>query len=99
MPATRRPPLALGAREWLRRVGVAEEGFPFREIVQVVGQRIGVSVVSKPLEAAPKLLSFLASFVSADNPSSSMHTEKRPGWKSIEMGLMEELNGDDYFKP
>ncbi len=76
---------------------VAEEGMPFREIAEVIGRRLRVPVVRKSPQEAGKQFSFLAPFVSADNPTSSRLTQERLGWSPTQIGLMADLNGAGYF--
>lgn len=77
--------------------GVAEEGIPFREIAGVIGQRLNVPVVSKTTAEAAKQFSFLAPFVSMDNPTSSKLTQERLGWTPTQPGLLADLDQADYF--
>lgn len=42
---------------------VAKEGIPFRDIAQVIGERLNVPVVGKPSILAKKLFGFLAPFI------------------------------------
>jgi nucleoside-diphosphate-sugar epimerase len=78
--------------------GVAEEGIPFREIAEVIGQHLKVPVVSKTAEQAAKQFTFLAEFVAKDNPTSSKLTQERLGWKPTHPGLLTDLDQADYFK-
>ena len=59
---------------------VAEEGIPFREIAGVIGRRLNVPVVSKSPKEAAGLYSWLAPFLTEDNPTSSQLTQERLGW-------------------
>lgn len=77
--------------------GVAEESIPFRDIAEVIGKRVNVPVVSKTPEEAPKQFSFLAPFVSADNPTSSKLTQERLGWSPTQLGLISDLDQPGYF--
>lgn len=73
--------------------GSAEEGIPFRDIADVIGQRVGVSTLNKPAAH----FGFLAPFVPADNPTSSKVTQAQLGWNPSQPTLMEDLRGSTYF--
>ncbi len=73
--------------------GVGEEGIPFREIAEVIGKRVGVPVASKPANH----FGFLAPFVPADNPATSIVTQHQLGWEPTHPTLMEDLASNIYF--
>jgi nucleoside-diphosphate-sugar epimerase len=76
--------------------GVAEEGVPFRDIAALIGKRLNMPVVSKSTVEAAKQFSFLAPFVSVDNPASSKVTQEQLGWWPTETGLFSDLT-ENYF--
>ena len=76
---------------------VAEQGIPFRQIAERIGQGIKVPVVSKLPGEAAKEFSFLAGFVTTDNPVSSALTQERTGWKPIQPELFTDLERSGYF--
>jgi nucleoside-diphosphate-sugar epimerase len=77
---------------------VAEEGVPVRTIAELIGQRLGVPVVSKSPEEAAKHFSWLATFLSVDNPTPSRFTEERLGWRPTQPGLIPDLDHARYFE-
>ncbi len=77
--------------------GVAEEGVPFRQMAELIGERVNVPVVSKTPEEAPKQFSFLSLFVAVDNPTSSQLTQERLGWRPTQPDLLADLAQSDYF--
>ena len=77
---------------------VAEEGIVFRSIAERIGQGLGLPVkVLTPKQAAGEL-SYLAGFVTADNPTSSVWTQVQLGWQPREAGLFEDMDGAGYFR-
>jgi nucleoside-diphosphate-sugar epimerase len=77
---------------------VAEDGFAFRAIAERIGEGTGLPVkVLTPKEAAGSL-SYLARFVTADNPTSSAWTQAQLGWTPREAGLFDDLANAGYFK-
>ncbi|WP_446743373.1 SDR family oxidoreductase [Silvibacterium acidisoli] len=76
---------------------VDEEGIPFREIAQVIGQRLKVPVVSKSADEAKKQFGFIGPAVPIDNPTSSKLTRERLNWKPAHMGLLADLQQTDFF--
>ncbi len=77
---------------------VAEEGVPYREIAEVISQRLKVPVVSKSPAEAAELFSWLAPFLPVDNPASSTLTQERLGWNPVQQGLIADLEQGSYFK-
>ena len=61
--------------------GVAEEGVPFRQIAEAIGQGLGLPVATIAPDEAAKYLGFLATFVQVDNPSSSDATRALLQWE------------------
>ena len=72
--------------------GVAEDGIPFREIAEAIGERLKMPAVSKSLGEAAKQFSFLSPFISVDNPTSSKLTQERLGWRPTQPGLLADLD-------
>ena len=77
--------------------GVAEEGVPFRQIAEVIGQRLNIPIVSKTPAEAPKQFSFLSLFLGVDNPVSSQLTQQRLGWKPTQPGVIADFDQPGYF--
>lgn len=77
---------------------VADEGVPVRDIASVIGRRLGVPVVSLPVEEAGEHFGWLGAFFSADVPVSSALTQQRLGWHPVQPGLLVDLDHDYYFK-
>jgi nucleoside-diphosphate-sugar epimerase len=55
--------------------GVGEEGIVFREIAEVIGKRLNISVVSKSPEEAATHFGWFAHFAALDCPASSKLTQ------------------------
>jgi nucleoside-diphosphate-sugar epimerase len=83
---------------WLH--GVAEEGVQAREIAGVIARRLNVPTVSKSIEEATQSieLAFVGAFLSVDNPTSSALTRQRLGWEPKQIGLLADIDRDEYFK-
>jgi len=78
--------------------GVAEEGVPFRDIARVIGRRLNLPVVSKPLEEAPGHFGWFAHFAALDSLTSSAQTRERLGWRPRQPGLIPDLDRPRYFE-
>jgi nucleoside-diphosphate-sugar epimerase len=76
---------------------VAEEGVEFRKIAEVIGQRLGVPVVSKSPEEAAVHFTWFAHFASMDIKASSKQTRETLGWRWSKPGLIADLQ-TTYFK-
>jgi nucleoside-diphosphate-sugar epimerase len=76
---------------------VADEGVPVREIAGVISRRLGVPVVSLPIEEAGSHFGWIGHIFSLDIPASSVLTRQRLGWHPVQPGLLADLDGDYYF--
>jgi nucleoside-diphosphate-sugar epimerase len=77
--------------------GVADEGVPTRDIAGLIGRRVRVPAVSKPLERADEHLGWLARFFALDVPASSARTQEQLGWHPRQPGLLADLEQEHYF--
>lgn len=73
---------------------VGETGVPFRQIAQVIGQKLGVPV--QPRDAAH--FGFLGQMVATDMPASSAATQAATGWQPTHPGLIADLGLDSYYR-
>jgi nucleoside-diphosphate-sugar epimerase len=75
----------------------AEEGIPFKNIAEALGQSLGLPVVSKTPEEAPAYFrGFIAALAGVDNPTSSKKTQETLGWKPSESTLLEDIKSGLY---
>jgi nucleoside-diphosphate-sugar epimerase len=77
---------------------VAEEGVPVRDIAEVIGRGLKVSVVSKSPKEAMEHFGWLGVFVGSDLPASSAQTQKQLGWHPTERGLIPDLEQMNYLE-
>jgi nucleoside-diphosphate-sugar epimerase len=77
--------------------GAAEEGIPFRDIAQAIGEQLEVPAVSVSQEQATEQLGFIGWVASLDNPTSSAWTQKLLGWQPEHPTLLEDLKAGHYF--
>jgi nucleoside-diphosphate-sugar epimerase len=78
--------------------GVADEGVPTREIAEEIGHGLNVPVVSKSPEEAADHFGWIARFFGIDGPASSALTRGRLGWRSVQPGIIADLNAEHYFE-
>ena len=78
---------------------VAEQGIPFRDIVDAIGRKLGLPVVSIAIDQAPGHFGPLASLVTLDSPVSSSLTKQRFRWEPVHPGLIADIEQGDYFTP
>jgi nucleoside-diphosphate-sugar epimerase len=86
------------ARAGARLHGAAEEGVPFRDIAAAIGAHLNLPVTAISPEEAEGHFTWLAHFVSIDNPTSSAVTRKQLGWQPVQPGLIADLEEGHYFK-
>jgi hypothetical protein len=72
---------------------------PAREIAEVIGRRLNVSVVSKPHEEMADHFGWIGQFFAMDGPASSAKTRGRLGWRPTQLGLLADLDSMHYFEP
>jgi nucleoside-diphosphate-sugar epimerase len=77
--------------------GVGDEGVPFREIAEVIGQRLNLPTVSIEPQDAGEHFGFLGALVGLDNPTSNTLTRELLGWEPAHAGLLDDLTHGHYF--
>ena len=77
--------------------GVADEGVPFREIAEVIGQRLGVPTASIAPQDAGEHFGFLGNFVGLDDLTSNARTRQLLSWEPAHEGLIDDLTHGHYF--
>jgi nucleoside-diphosphate-sugar epimerase len=78
---------------------IADEGIPFREIAQSIGDHLGLPAASIPADQLPAHFhGFLAMAVRLDVPASSIITRRTLGWEPVYPGLLADLDNGHYFK-
>src|SRR5215469_388077 len=79
--------------------GIADEGVPAREIVEVIGRRLNVPVVAKSREEMADHFGWIGQFFAMDGPASSAWTRKQLNWEPKQPGLLADLDSAHYFEP
>jgi nucleoside-diphosphate-sugar epimerase len=77
---------------------VADEGIPAREIAEVIGRHLDVTVVSIAPGQASAHFDWMAAFWALDAPASSALTQERLGWQPTHLGLLADLEQGHYFR-
>jgi nucleoside-diphosphate-sugar epimerase len=77
---------------------VGDEGVPFRDIAEVIGQHLNLPLTSISREEADGHFGGFARFASIDVPASSALTQQRFGWRPVQPGLIADLDEGHYFK-
>lgn len=72
---------------------VAEEGIATRDIAALIGKRLGLPVMSTPVEH----FGWLGPFFSFNVPTSSAKTRALLGWNPVEKSLLADLDSEAYF--
>lgn len=84
--------LAVEAAEPAARYhAIAEEGIPFREIAQRIGEGLGVEVVSLAPEEAEAHFGWFIRFAAGDMQAVSERTRAALGWQPRQPGLLDDL--------
>jgi len=77
--------------------GVGDEGVPLKEIAAAIGRGADLEVRSVPEEEIPAYFSFLAGFITLDDPTSNAITKQVVGWEPKQPGLIADLDEGHYF--
>jgi nucleoside-diphosphate-sugar epimerase len=77
--------------------GVGDEGVPLREIAAAIGRGTGLEVKSVPEDELADYFSYLAGFITLDNPTSNALTREWVGWEPTHPGLIEDYAEGHYF--
>lgn len=76
---------------------VADEGVPFRQIAEAIGEQSGVPTRSISPEETAGHFGPLARWVAGNGPASSARTRTRLGWEPKEPGLIRDINRPAYY--
>ncbi|AKV04259.1 NAD-dependent epimerase/dehydratase [Labilithrix luteola] len=77
---------------------VADEGVPFRAIIEAIAKGVGVPAKSVTAEEASTFLGPLAHFAPVNNPTSSTRTRALLAWQPTHADLLTDLAEGHYFK-
>lgn len=75
---------------------VGDEGVPTKAIAETIGRNLGLPVDSVPAQEVARF-TFLAPFMTMDNPTSNARTREMLGWAPAYPGLIADLDGGHYF--
>src|ERR1700738_871007 len=78
---------------------IAEGGFPFREIAEAIGSRLGLPAVSVPMDVLmlPGYFGMFTNLVTMDLPATSLITRQTLGWEPTQPNLLADLDNGHYF--
>jgi nucleoside-diphosphate-sugar epimerase len=77
--------------------GVGDEGVPLKEIAEAIGRGTGLEARSVPEDEIPAYFSFLAGFITLDDPTSNKITREVVGWQPQYPGLIADMDEGHYF--
>lgn len=77
---------------------VSEQGIPYRQIAETIGEQLGVSTTSISPEEAAEHFGLLAVWVAGNGPASSDQTRVRLGWVPSQPGLVDDISQPEYYK-
>ena len=76
---------------------VGDEGVPFRQIAEAIGEQLSVPARSMTSVEAAEHFGPLAVWVAGNGPASSTRTRERLGWKPEQPGLIQDISRPEYF--
>jgi nucleoside-diphosphate-sugar epimerase len=77
--------------------GVGDEGVPLREIAEAIGRGTGLEARSVSEAEIPDYFSYLAGFITLDDPTSNAKTREVVGWEPTHPGLIADYDAGHYF--
>ena len=75
---------------------VAEEAIPFKRIAEVIGEQLGLPVVSVPADKAADTFGWFTHFAGIDAKASSALTRSALHWEPSHSGLLEDMQNGVY---
>ncbi|MDH6609715.1 nucleoside-diphosphate-sugar epimerase [Streptomyces sp. SAI-208] len=82
----------------VRLHAIGDEGVPFREIAETIGQGLGVPVTRVAPERATDHFGWLGRFAAVDMRASAALTGKLLGWRPEHPALLPDLKAGHYFR-
>jgi nucleoside-diphosphate-sugar epimerase len=78
---------------------VQDGGIPFREIAEAIGSRLGLPVMSVPIDVLmlPGYFGMFSNLVTLDLPASNLITRETLGWEPVQPRLLADLDNGHYF--
>ena len=78
---------------------VQDEGIAFREIAEAIGSRLGLPVVSIPMDElmVPGYFGALASLATKSYPATNVVTRQTLGWTPLQPNMLADLDNGHYF--
>ncbi|MDQ2625634.1 MAG: SDR family oxidoreductase [Actinomycetota bacterium] len=78
---------------------VEDGGIPFREIAEAIGGRLGLPVVSIPVDELmlPGYFGMFTNLVTLNLPASNLITRRTLGWEPTQPSLLADLDNGNYF--
>jgi nucleoside-diphosphate-sugar epimerase len=77
--------------------GVGDAGVPLRDIAAAIGEGTGLEVRSVPEDGLADYFTYLAGFITLDNPTSNAKTRELLGWEPTHPGLLADYAEGHYF--
>jgi nucleoside-diphosphate-sugar epimerase len=77
--------------------GVGDEGVPLREIAEAIGRGTGLEARSVSEAEIPDYFSYLAGFITLDDPTSNAKTREVLDWEPTHPGLIADYDEGHYF--
>jgi nucleoside-diphosphate-sugar epimerase len=76
-----------------------DEGIAFRDIAEAIGSRLGLPVVSVPVDVLmlPGYFGMFTNMVTMDLPASNLITRQTLGWEPAQPKLLADLDNGHYF--
>lgn len=76
---------------------IADEGVTARDIAEIVGRHLKLSVASVAPEKVAEHFGMMAMFAGMDGPASSALTQAWLGWKPSQIGMIADISRPGYF--
>lgn len=76
---------------------VAEQGIPYRQIAEAIGNQFRLPAVSLSQEEASAHFGPMAMFIGGNGPASSEQTREHLGWVPQQPGLLADISQPEYF--
>src|SRR5690606_16115898 len=76
---------------------VGDTGIEVKKIAELIGEKLGLPLVSLSEEQIVKHFEWMSGFIAFDSPAIHLKTQEQLGWKSEHLGLLDDMR-QNYLK-
>jgi nucleoside-diphosphate-sugar epimerase len=78
---------------------IGDSGIPVKTIAELIGEKLNLPVAAVTGEEVAKHFEWMSRFIGFDSPATALKTQELLGWKPVQMGLLEDVEGNYFGTP